>query len=56
MISGIVLSPPLSGALADATSLPIALAANGLLLAVAATVFLVVVSEPRRTSDLPLSP
>lgn len=47
---GIVLSPPLSGALADATSLPLALAANGVLLAVAVTVFLFVVSEPRRTA------
>jgi MFS family permease len=44
---GIVLSPPLSGALADATSLPVALAANGLLLAMAATFFLGV-TEPRR--------
>lgn len=49
---GIVLSPPLSGALADATSLPIALAANGLLLALAATVFLIVVSEPPRSVGL----
>lgn len=52
---GIVLSPPLSGALADATSLPIALAANGVFLAFAVTVFLVVVSEPRRTVGLPSS-
>ena len=44
---GIVLSPPLSGALADLTSLPVALAANGLLLAVAATVFLGI-TEPNR--------
>ena len=52
---GIVLSPPLSGALADATSLPLALAVNGLLLAVAVTVFLVVVSEKPRTTGLPSS-
>jgi MFS transporter, DHA1 family, multidrug resistance protein len=37
---GIVLSPPLSGALADLTSLPVALAANGILLGLAATFFL----------------
>ena len=44
---GIVLSPPLSGLLADATSIPWALAANGVLLAAAATWFLVAVHEQR---------
>lgn len=46
---GIVLSPPLSGALADATSIPWGLAANGLFLALAATWFFVAASEPARS-------
>ena len=45
---GIVLSPPLSGALADATSIPVALAANGALLAIAVSLFLFAVPEPNR--------
>ncbi|MEM9561308.1 MAG: MFS transporter [Actinomycetota bacterium] len=49
---GIVLSPPLSGALADATSLPLALAANGVFLALAVTVFLFGVTERRRPAGL----
>ena len=44
---GIVLSPPLSGALADATSIPWAILANGILLAAAAGWFLVNATEPR---------
>jgi MFS family permease len=43
---GIVLSPPLSGALADAVSIPWAILANGVLLAVAATWFLVATNDP----------
>ncbi len=49
---GIVLSPPLSGALADATSLPLALAANGLFLALAVTIFWFGVTETGRPTRL----
>lgn len=42
---GFVLSPPLSGALADATSISWALAANGVFLAIAASWFLLAVNE-----------
>jgi MFS family permease len=45
---GIVLSPPLSGALADVTSIPAALAANGVFLALTCTWFLVAAPEPAR--------
>lgn len=45
---GIVLSPPLSGALADVTSIPVAIAANGVLMACAVTWFMVVATETRR--------
>ncbi len=44
---GIVLSPPLSGALADAASIPWAILANGVLLAAAASWFLFVAREPK---------
>lgn len=44
---GIVLSPPLSGALADATAIPWAIFANAVLLALAATWFLLAAREPK---------
>lgn len=50
---GIVLSPPLSGALADATSIPWAILANGVLLAVAASWFLFAASEAE-SSEAPV--
>ncbi len=45
---GIVLSPPLTGALADVTSIPVALAANGLFLAMATIWFLLAAGPDRR--------
>ncbi|MGF1597231.1 MAG: MFS transporter [Acidimicrobiales bacterium] len=45
---GLVLSPVLSGALADATSIPTAMMANAAVLAAAVTWFLVVGREPAR--------
>lgn len=47
---GIVLSPPLSGALADATSIPWAIFANGVLLFAAISWFLIAAREPRRAT------
>ena len=48
---GVVLSPVLSGALADATSIPVAMAANAVVVALASTWFLVRAREPERAGQ-----
>ncbi len=55
---GVVGSPILSGLLADATSIPLAIGANAALMGFAAVLFAVVASEPERPvrTDDPLSP
>ncbi|MGH1489897.1 MAG: MFS transporter [Acidimicrobiales bacterium] len=53
---GIVLSPPLSGALADATEIPWALLVNGALLVAAASWFLFAATDPAASDPAPGAP